>query len=57
MIRYNSRKLTSKEILSKDKLINYLMETQTTILNLVTSAKNQEKTQEKLQKLNVPQQR
>ena len=33
------------------------METQTTILNLVTSAKNQEKTQEKLQKLNVPQQR
>ena len=54
---YNSRKLTSKEILSKDKLINYLMETQTTILNLVTSAKNQEKTQEKLQKLNVPQQR
>ena len=57
MIRYNSRKLTSKEILSKDKSINYLMETQTTILNLVTSAKNQEKTQEKLQKLNVPQQR
>ena len=32
------------------------METQTTILNLVTSAKNQEKTQEKLPKLNVPQQ-
>ena len=32
------------------------METQTTILNLVTSAKNQEKTQQKLQKLNVPQQ-
>ena len=32
------------------------METQTTILNLVTSAENQEKTQEKLQKLNVPQQ-
>ena len=29
---------------------------QTKILNLVTSAKNQEKTQEKLQKLNVPQQ-
>ena len=57
MIHYNSRKLTSKEILSKDKLINYLMETQTAILNLVTSAKNQEKTQEKLQKLNVPQQR
>ena len=45
-----------KEILSKDKLVNYLMNTQTTILNLVTSAKNQEKTQEKLQKLNVPQQ-
>ena len=43
-------------MLSKDKLINYLMETQTTILNLVTSTKNQEKTQEKLQKLNVPQQ-
>ena len=33
------------------------METQITILNLVTSAKNQEKAQEKLQKLNVPQQR
>ena len=33
------------------------METQTTILNFVTSAKNKEKTQEKLQKLNVPQQR
>ena len=32
------------------------METQTTILNLVTSAKNQKKTLEKLQKLNVPQQ-
>ena len=32
------------------------METQTTILNLVTSATNQEKTQEKLQKLNVWQQ-
>ena len=32
------------------------METQTTTLNLVTSAENQEKTQEKLQKLNVPQQ-
>ena len=31
------------------------METQTTILNLVT-AKNQEKTQEKIQKFNVPQQ-
>ena len=30
-----------QEILSKDKLIHYLMETQTTILNLVTSAKNQ----------------
>ena len=28
------------EVLSKDKLINYLMEIQTTILNLVTSAKN-----------------
>ena len=34
------------EILSKDKLIKYLMETQTAILNLVTSAKNQEETQE-----------
>ena len=45
-----------KEILSKDNLITYLMETQTTILNLVTSAKNQKKTLEKLQKLNVPQQ-
>ena len=32
------------------------METPTTILNLVMSAKNQEKTQEKIQKLNVPQQ-
>ena len=32
------------------------MKTQTTILNLVTSAKNQEKTQEKIQKLNIPQQ-
>ena len=32
------------------------MDTQTAILNLVTSSKNQEKTQEKLQKLNVPQQ-
>ena len=32
------------------------METQTTILNLDTSGENQEKTQEKLQKLNVPQQ-
>ena len=42
------------EILSKDKLIKYLMETQTAILNLVTSAKNQEKTQKKLQKLNAP---
>ena len=45
-----------KEILSKDKLINYLMGTQTTILNLATSAKNQEKTHEKLQKFDVPQQ-
>ena len=45
-----------QEILSKDKLINYLMETQSTILNLATSSKNQEKRQEKLQKLNVPQQ-
>ena len=44
-----------QEILSKAKLINYLMETQTAILNLATSAKNQENTQEKLQKLNVPQ--
>ena len=32
------------------------MKTQTTILNLVKSAKNQEKTQEKIQKLNIPQQ-
>ena len=32
------------------------METQTTILNLVTSAKNQEKLKEELQKLNVSQQ-
>ena len=32
------------------------METQTTIINLASSTKNQEKTQEKLQKLNVPQQ-
>ena len=32
------------------------METETTIINLVLSAKNQEKTLEKLQKLNVPQQ-
>ena len=32
------------------------METQTTILNLVSSAKNQEKTQKKLQKINVSQQ-
>ena len=48
--------LVRKGILSKDRLINYLMETQTTILNLVSSAKNQKKTQEKLQKLNVPQQ-
>ena len=32
-----------QEILSKDKLINYLMETQSTILNLATSSKNQEK--------------
>ena len=32
------------------------METQTAILNLVTSARNQEKTQEKLQKFYVPQQ-
>ena len=32
------------------------METQITILNLVIPAKNQEKTQEKVQKLNVPQQ-
>ena len=32
------------------------MKTQTTILDLVTSAKNQEKTQEKIQKLNIPQQ-
>ena len=32
------------------------METQTTILNLVTSAKNQEKPKEELQKLNVSQQ-
>ena len=32
------------------------METETTILNLVTSAKNQQKTQEKIQKLNVSQQ-
>ena len=30
------------------------METQTTILNVVTSEKNQEKTQEKIQKKNVP---
>ena len=46
--------LLPKEILSKDRLINYLMETQITILNLVSSAKNQKKTQEKLQKLNIP---
>ena len=52
----NNFEFLRKQILSKDKLINYLMETQTTILNLVTSAKNQEKKQEKLQKLNVPQQ-
>ena len=45
-----------KGILSKNKSINYLMETQSIILNLVNSVKNQEKTQEKLQKLNVPQQ-
>ena len=44
------------KILSKDKLIKYLMETQTAILNLVTSAKNQEETQKKIQKLNAPQQ-
>ena len=36
-----------QEILSKDEFIKYLMETQTTILNIVTSEKNQEKTQEK----------
>ena len=35
-----------QEILSKNKLINYLMEKQTTTPNLVTSAKNQEKIQE-----------
>ena len=52
----NNFEFLRKQILSKDQLINYLMETQTTILNLVTSAKNQEKKQEKLQKLNVPQQ-
>ena len=45
-----------QEILSKDKLVNYSMETQTKILNLATSARNQEKTQEKLQKINIPQQ-
>ena len=37
-----------QEILSKDEFIKYLMETQTTILNIVTSEKNQEKTQEKI---------
>ena len=35
-------------LLSKDKLIKYLLETQTTILNLVISVKNQEKTQDKM---------
>lgn len=32
------------------------MEAQTTILNVVTSEKNQEKTQGKIQKANAPQQ-
>ena len=45
-----------KIFLQKIKLIKYLKETQTTILNLVTSAKSQEKTQGKILKLNVPQQ-
>ena len=55
LLQYNFE-ILCKDILSKDKLINYLMETETTIINLVLSAKNQEKTLEKLQKLNVPQQ-
>ena len=36
--------------------ILYLMETQTAVLYVVTSVKYQEKTQEKIQKANVPQQ-
>ena len=36
--------------------ILYLMETQTAVLHVVTSVKYQEKTQEKIQKTNVPQQ-
>ena len=46
-----------KEILLKDEFIRYLIETQTTVLDVVTSVKNQEKTHEKIQKTNVPQQR
>ena len=41
------------KIFSKDELIKYLMKTQTAIVNLVTTAKNLEKTQEKIKKLNV----
>ena len=40
-----------QEILSKDEFIKYLMGTQTTILHVVTSEKNQEKTQEKKYKI------
>ena len=43
-----------KEILSKDAYIKDLMETQTTVLDVVTSVKK--KTQKKTQKANVPEQ-
>lgn len=43
-----------KKILSKDEFSKYLMETQTTVLNVVTWVKNQKKSREEIQKINVP---